>query len=56
VEHLDQTVEIEGRRARIVGFTCGIRSFTDVALRVHVPSRARKFSPSSTPTRRCSSW
>jgi putative ABC transport system permease protein len=28
VEHLDQTVEIEGRRARIVGFTRGIRSFT----------------------------
>lgn len=28
VDHLDQVVEINGRRARVVGFTRGIRSFT----------------------------
>jgi putative ABC transport system permease protein len=28
VDHLDQVMEINGRRARVVGFTRGIRSFT----------------------------
>ena len=28
IDHLGQTVEINGRRARVVGFTSGIRSFT----------------------------